>query len=89
MTTESFLAADPFAILHTPRCVSIARLQMERNPKMKKQPILRLIEAAEQADWNWVHGKSYHVDQEGFDKRTAEMNAACVALLKAVGEEYT
>lgn len=89
MTTQSFLAADPLAILHLPRCISIARVAMEKMPAKRAKAVLPLIHAAEEADYRWFSGPSYRVNEAVFDANVAAVNAAGVALLAAVGEEYT
>ena len=89
MTTQSFLDADPFAVLNIPRCIKIARGQMDHMSEKQATKILPLIWAAEVAEGNWINGASYTIDEAAYHARVKAMNDAGTALLNAVGAEYT
>lgn len=93
MTTQSFLASDPHAILHAPRCIAIARSVMDSDPRLnatqRRRMIEILISELERVDHQWISGPSFHDDEAAYDLNVAAVNLAGAALLTAVGAEYT
>jgi hypothetical protein len=91
MSTESFLAT-PHAMLHIPRCVSIAQAYVcQHLPTMtqkRQREVGRLIAAAKEAEYQWQYGPDYRQDEAAYDRNVAAMNAAGKALLDYLGVQY-